>query len=371
MNRNQKTFVTVLTISIFLIFGYIVFTKKENGVKPTNTVNKDIYVKTTQVEPSKNNVVFDGHGRVTSAKRINITPEVQGKLLAGDVVLKQGASFKAGTVLFRINNTEAALAIKAKKSSFLNRVANILPDIQIDFETEFDKWSKFFAQIEVDKPLPTFPSINNNQLKTFLATKNVLTDYYSILVDQERLSKYTIKAPFSGTFLSVNAEIGTSVSMGSPIATIINTSNLEVEIPLAKEEALLVNRGSKVVLTTEDNAEILGTVSRVSESVNANTQSLSVFVNTSTSNLYDGMYLQGKIIAKTIDNTIKAPIESIQPGDFVFCVVNNKIIKKNIDIAYRGNDYVLLTGIDKKSELVVEQNNSLKEGLTVKTISAL
>lgn len=371
MNRNQKTFVSVLTIGVLLIFGYVVLTKKENGVKQTNTVNKDVYVKTIQATPALNDVIFAGHGRVTSAKRINITPEVQGKLLAGDVPLKQGASFRKGSVLFRINNTEAALAMKAKKSSFLNRVANVLPDIQVDFEKEFDNWNTFFAQIEVDKPLPTLPTINNNQLKTFLATKNVLTDYYAILVDQERLSKYTIKAPFAGTFLSVNAEIGTSVSMGSPIATIINTSNLEVEVPLAKEEALLVNTGSKVILTTEDNVEIIGTVSRVSESVNANTQSLSVFVNASTSKLYDGMYLRAQIIAKSINNTIKAPIESVLDNNQVFCVVNNKLIKKQITIAYQGNDYVLLADIAKPVELVVEKNKNLSEGLSVKTISAL
>jgi len=371
MNRNQKTFVTVLTIGIVVIFGYVVLTKKENGVKPNNTINKEIYVKTIQATPGENNVAFAGHGRVTSSKKINITPEVQGKLLAGDVILKQGTSFRAGTVLFRINNNEAALAMKAKKSSFLNRVANILPDLQIDFASESEQWNKFFAAIEVDKPLPTLPNINNNQLKTFLATKNVLTDYYSILVDQERLSKYTIKAPFEGTFLSVNAEVGTSVNAGSPIATIINTSNLEVEIPLAKEEALLVKKGSKVILTTEDNTEIMGTVSRVSESINANTQSLSVFVSTSTNVLYDGMYLNAQIIAKTVANTVKAPIEALQDGNFIYFVANNKLMKQAVKVAYQGNDYLLLTGINKANELVVEKNKNLSEGLTVKTIPVL
>lgn len=287
------------------------------------------------------------------------------------MALKTGTAFRAGDVLFYINNTEVKLALQAKKSNFLNRVATVLPDIQIDFESEFDTWYRFFSKLEADKNLPALPTIKNNQLKTFLATKNVLGDYYSILVDEERLNKYTIVAPFSGTILSVNAEIGTAINPGSPVATIINTSNLEVEIPLPKDQAKMVNIGSKVILHTEDKKELIGTVKRVGESINVSTQSLSVFVSTNTLGLYDGMYLTAEIIAKSLDNTIKAPVTALQPAGNIMHVTNNKLVKHDVEILYQGNDYVLLKGVNSPIALVVEKVTNINEGATVKTISGL
>jgi membrane fusion protein (multidrug efflux system) len=371
MNSNQRTFVTALSIGILLIFGYVIFSKPAELEKPKSKINTDVYVRTIQVKPSTNSISFSGHGRVTAARRINIVTEVQGKLLAGGVALKTGTAFKKGDVLFKINNTEMRLALQAKKSNFLNRVANILPDLQIDFESDFETWNRFFNSIEPDKNLPSIPKIKNSKLKTFLATKNVLSDYYSILVDEERLTKYAITAPFAGTILTVNAQIGTAINPGSPVATIINTSNLEVEIPLPKDQAKMINIGSKVVLQTESKEELIGTVKRVGESININTQSLSVFVSTNTSKLYDGMYLSAEIIAKSMDNTMKAPTSALQLDGKVLMVNNNKLNSRAVNILYQNNDYMILKGIDKPIELVVEQINNQTDSMTVKTISGL
>lgn len=371
MNKNQRTFVLMLSVGIILIFGYVIFSQPEENVKPKTEQKQSIYVKTVKVKPSTNNIVFKGHGRVSSSRRINLAPEVQGKLLSGSVTLKQGTRFKAGDLLFRVKNTEAALALQAKKSSFLNRVASILPDIQIDFESQFNQWQAFFNAIEVDKTLPALPLVKDKQLKTYLATKNVLTDYYGILVDEERLSKYNIYAPFSGTVVSVNAEIGTSVNPGTSVATILNTSNLEIEIPINKDNAKMIAIGNPVTLFDENNQQIEGMVSRISNNVNANTQSMSVFAITRDKKLADGMYLSAEIIADNIKNTVKVPVTSIQKNSQILTVTKGKIAPAKASIAYQAKEYVLLKGFSSAVEIVAEPLSDYNQGTTVKTIPAL
>lgn len=69
-------------------------------------------------------------GRLISNHKVDISSEVQGKILKGDIPLKTGQAFKKGDLLFRVYDEEAKLALRAAKSRFLTSVANVLPDIK-------------------------------------------------------------------------------------------------------------------------------------------------------------------------------------------------------------------------------------------------
>ena len=58
-----------------------------------------------------------GHGRVVSTSSINVSAEVQGKIMTA-ISLKKGIHFKKGQPLFALNSSDAKLALKARKSDF-------------------------------------------------------------------------------------------------------------------------------------------------------------------------------------------------------------------------------------------------------------
>ena len=155
------------------------------------------YVKAEEIKYSTIVSPVSAPGRVSSISEIDVIAEASGKILVSNIPLKKGASFSKGDLLFTIYPDEAKLNLKSKKSQFLNSIANLLPDIKIDYEEYYGSFKNFFNSINVSKPLPNFPEFKNEKLQIFLASRNVLSDYYGILRDELQLSRHSIVAHFN------------------------------------------------------------------------------------------------------------------------------------------------------------------------------
>src|SRR5690606_2202940 len=115
-----------------------------------------------------------------SSRNITLTSEAQGVLQLGGFELKPGGTFSQGQLLFKVNDNEAQLALKARKSIYLNLVASVLADVKIDFPDSYSSWQNFLEKIDVQLSLPELPEIKTSKERTFLASRNVLSEYYTI-----------------------------------------------------------------------------------------------------------------------------------------------------------------------------------------------
>lgn len=357
MTKRQ---VIILAVSVFLLL-LIVFQlatgKKGGPEEETKKVDNKKYVKVHKINNDTVDIFVNGFGRVASSRNINLTAEVQGVLQQGGVLFKPGQAFSQGQLLFKINDKEAQLALKARKSGFLNLVATILPDIKIDFPNNANAWQTFLDNIELDKSLPELPNFSSNKEKTFLAAKNILAEYYNIKGDEERLKKYNIYAPFSGTILTVNSEVGAIVSPGTPIATIIKTVALEVAIPVDPKDVSLIKIGNKVELLSEDKKQKWeGQVSRISQNINTNTQSVDVYINvlSDTESLYNGMYVEANIAANYVTNADEIPRRSFLNDMNVYTVVDSMLIKRRPTIVKSNMSSMVIKGLEDGELVVIE-----------------
>jgi hypothetical protein len=132
---------------------------------------------------------------------VNLSSEVPGRIVAVGVPLKVGQRFKKGDLLIQIYDTDARMDLQAKKSQFLNKLAQSLPDIRIDYNGRFDAWMNFFNAIDLEKDLPALPEITTGKEKVFLASRNILGDYYSIKSSEVRLAKLSSQASWNCRFL--------------------------------------------------------------------------------------------------------------------------------------------------------------------------
>jgi hypothetical protein len=172
------------------------FTAIVFGDRDTSFVNVLAKPVLNEIKP----IVAAGFGKVISSSMINISSEVQGAINA-NISLKKGTKFKKGQLLLSINNQDVKMALQARKSGYLTLLTSILPDLKLDYNENFDAWLKFFSSFEVDKPLPPLPETKSFKEKNFVISRNVYSEYYNILSDQERLKKYSIYAPFNGSVL--------------------------------------------------------------------------------------------------------------------------------------------------------------------------
>lgn len=372
---NKRLLITIgLILVLIAIAGFLSqYFASQKTPPPQSEKKADKYfVKAKPVKYNQQTVMVKASGRVVSRRVVDLVSEVQGQILGADVTLKKGISFKEGDVLARVFKQDRVYSLQALKSNYLNILASSLPDIKIDYPEVYKQWQDFFNTIDINKPLPALPEINNNQLKVFLASRNLLSNYYNILSQDEVLKKYTITAPFDGTFTEVLLEKGSIVNPGSRIARMIRTDVLEVEVPVPATDARYLREGDKVTLTTEDKSNTYeGSISRKAAFIDQNTQSQSVFVNVKNDDKHSvlqGQYLLAMMKGKILDRAMELPRNAVFDGNSVYVVVEGKLHETSLDIHKLNDKTLLFSGVDEGVMIVTEPLINAKEGTPIEIL---
>jgi RND family efflux transporter MFP subunit len=272
-------------------------------------------------------------------------------------------------VLFTIYPDEAALALKSRKSRFLNILANLLPDLTIDYPEKEQVFREFFNAVDLDKRLPDFPDIENEQLRIFLASRNVLSEYYEIKRDELRLNRHTIVAPFEGTYKDVYLESGAYTNMGGRVAHIIRTDLLELEVPLERFDARWVQVGDRATIHS-DNRDITweGVVVRKNQFVDVDNQSQGVFIrvrNNKNKPLLAGEYLRAGFPGQPVEEVMEVPRNVVFNTNEVFIVNDDRLHKRTINIVKVNEKTLLFKGLKEGEMLVMQPLINVQEGTKV------
>jgi RND family efflux transporter MFP subunit len=349
----------------------MVFLAKFKDVK-TNKVEvvSAKYVSAIPVVYKASNTSFLSYGKVISAQSINLVAEASGKLMPGKVSLKKAIHFSKNDLLFQIDNSDARLTLIAQKSDFMNLISASMAEIKYDYPDSFQSWENYLQQLDVNKSLTILPETKSKKEKAFISNKKILSAYYSIKSAEEKLSKFSFYAPYNGSIADLKVEIGTVVAAGTNIGRIIRTDEMEVEIPVKAEMISWVQKGMSVILSSQDKkSQWNGTVQRISDFIDVNTQSVLVFVkiipNTS-SQLLEGMYLTADFKTKILQEVMELPRKSLVGNDKVYVFQNGKLVLKTILLHKLTNDTFFFSGLEK-DELVVNENLiNVVEGAEVK-----
>ena len=359
MNIRKFTFGAVILIFIGTVsyFSMVYLTSLKKIPKPAQVVKNVPLVKTQKIIYSDIPVSIISKGRLSSNHKVDLISEVQGKILPGKVALKAGQSFQSGDMLYSIYDEEAKLSLRASKSRFLTSVANVLPDIKYDFEQNYTAWLAFFDAIDLKKKLPELPEVKSEQEKIYLAGRNIFNDYYTIQSSEIRLAKYQVFAPFKGSFSAVYFQEGSIANPGTRIASIIRTDLLELEVSVEVKQVKWLKIGKPVDIYMNNEIITRGKVCRISEFVDAKTQSVLVYVsvpNTGKPKLFDGMYLDAHFNGFSLSHVMKVPRSSVFNFDEIFLVENDKLKKTRVDIVKVEQNYLYFSGPAENSLMAIE-----------------
>jgi len=358
---NKRKWIIIGSIAAIIILAVVIMGAL-SGMKPEaeKKEKEDIkrYVKATIVKYDDITSEFKETGRVASQSSIDLSPEVRGKILQGQVSLKKGQSFRKGQLLLKIYSQEAQLALKSRKSRFLNSLANILPDLKMDYKESYGTWLKFFEEVDINKSIPKLPEIRSNKEKIFLASRNILGDYYAIRSEEIMLSKYYLYAPFNGSFTAVYAEPGAIANPGVRIASMIRTDKLELEVPLEAANIKFIKKGQTVnIISAADNEEFKGRIIRISDFVDPATQSVSVFIDISgkkKSRVYQGEYMTAVFSDITLSEAMEIPRDAVFNQNEIFTIINGKLKKKAVKILKFNDETLIINGLKEGTEIVTE-----------------
>jgi len=368
---KTKFLYTIAAIALLVISLFI--TSKLIMSKPVTKANKQSENLLNVKAGTATNADYDSNvkyrGRISSYENVSLSAEVSGKIMQGDVPFKTGQAFKENDLLIQIYNEDVKASLMSGKSNFLRTISNILPDINFDFPDEYDKWKSFFANINIEKNLPKLPETKTEKEQIFLASKGVLTEYYSLRQKEINLKKYSIYAAFNGSFKTVSREIGSVANMSAELASVIRTDKLEVIVPVLPEDAKFIQVGNQVQLIGSCTSET-GKVSRIADFVDASTQSINIYIDympSSKNSFFTGEFIdvEFKISKKT--SGIKIPREALLDNNQVYVIQNEQLKLKSIEIERILDDHIIISGIKDGETIVMESLADVSEGTKVIT----
>lgn len=318
------------------------------------------HLEAMRVTNTAEEIRVSGYGTLSSYNTVDLAAEIQGKLYAGNKALKPGMHFKKGDLLFRIDDSEARYSIRARKSTFINLLANILPDIKVDYHSEYKKWSDYMESIKLNESLPTLPAWNSEKEKVFLSTRNVLTEYFNIKSQEEQLKKYTVHAPFSGMISEVYMPEFSFVNPGAKIIKVVQTGNYEIPVAVPVSQLDMVKVGTKCTIYSTDGTERGGgSVVRISEVINRTTQSVTVYVkpgNDKDADYIEGEYLLVKIDAELTQNGCLIPRSSVHDGQvYVYSKTDSLLNKKPVQILNENEQGLFVSGISDSDTIIIQE----------------
>ncbi len=368
----QRKIIVIISIIVILGVSFMAMNYFESQKEsPETEIPEDVArkVKTTAVNYEQVSYVISSTGRLGSQSYVDIISEVQGEILPGNVPMKKGQRFRKGELLVKIYDEITDYNLKAAKSRFQNSIANILPDFKIDYPEDYQKIKDFFDALKIYEPLPELPEITSDQQRIFLASRNILNDYFSIKSSEIQLGKHRIYAPFNGTFTEVMLEVGSIANPGSRLARIINTGMLELEVPIPVDDVKWINKGDKVMVNAEDGSgEWMGTVVRKADYVDRNSQSVSIFIsveNNPKDPLYEGQYLRASFDGEITGNAMEIPRRAVFNSNMVYVVVDSTLRKSEINILKINQESIIFNGIENGVHVVIEPLINVVEGTKV------
>ena len=355
----------VVLIGAFALSRFLSQQKDPPRPKVAGTTVKA--VDTLQVHLSSVPTTLSVQGELSAYDKIDLFSEVTGTLEKTERPFKVGTYFPKGAVLIKVKQEEAKLSLLSQKSSLLNAVTQLMPDLKIDYPESYQHWKAYLDSFEVEAPIQTFPEPVSDQEKYFIASRDLYSQYYTIKSQEERLDKYTLYAPFSGVITAASINPGAVVRTGQKLGELMSTGRYELEATVALRDLKYISTGNPVELYSEDiEGSWNGKIRRISDQVDAGTQTVRLFISVNGSDLKENMYLRGDIVASNIDSAFALPRNLLHDQHGVFVVRDSVLRLQTVDVLKINDESAIIRGIEAGTPILAQPIPDAFDGMKVR-----
>lgn len=345
-------------IAIILLATLFLASCDDEGKDLTKDISVPVSV--TEITPGSLEEYISTTGTVNPVKEVTIKSDISGRYqlsrnpktgkpyMLGDYV-------KSGAQVIHIEDEEYENNIKIKSL-----------ELQLEISKQvFDKQKSLYKKGGV-----TLSELKNSEIE-FINSK------YSYEDALLRLKKMSIRAPFSGIIVElpyVTSE--TKIDATTELFTLMDYSNLLMDLNLAVKNIEMVNVGQKVRIMnyTIPDDTLTGIISQLSPAIDPQSRSFKAIVKINNKELLlrPGMFAKGEIIVASKDSIIVIPksiIQSKQRGNTVFVIDKGLAQERIITFGLENPEYVeVISGLETKEKIVNKGFETLRNNSKVKVI---
>nr|WP_299387843.1 HlyD family efflux transporter periplasmic adaptor subunit [Allomuricauda sp.] len=353
----------VIFLSIFL--ARMIAGSKTNRRPPSQKVVKTVFVDT--VKNTTIPIVVPANGNLRAKKRVELFSEVQGVFRSGSKLFRTGQEYNSGQTLIRIDANEYYASVQSAKSNLYNLLTSIMPDLRLDYPEIYPKWLQYLNGFDLDKTTPKLPGMDSEKEKFFVSGRGIISSYYNVKNLEQRLSKYTISAPFNGVLTDALVTEGTLIRVGQKLGEFISTGVYELEVSVSKTYGDYLTVGKQVELSNlEKTTKYQGKVARVNGRVDQNSQTITVYIEVSGDHLKEGQYLEANLEAREEPNAIEVDRSLLLENNQLFVVRDSILDVIDVQPVYFSDKKVVLKNVPNDEVIVSKAVTGAYTGMVVK-----
>ena len=283
-------------------------------------------VEVTEVTPKSYRVLIHALGTVKAAQSVDLSAQVSGEVIEVNERLRPGERFRKGELIARIDPVDFELALRQKQAEL----------IQAQSDLALERGQQAIARREYEL---FGEDINGTDLALLLrvpyynaARAKVEAAEASVEKAQLDLNRTRIVAPFDALIQSRSVSLGSQLSIGSKVATLIDTQRFWIEATLTPGQLPWIRHdvnASEVSITPRNGKQRfpLGTVKTVLADVAAEGRMARIIIEVPKP--YDAgvgtPLLLNDIVSVTIkgklmENVVAIPRADVHEGNRIWCL---------------------------------------------------
>jgi RND family efflux transporter MFP subunit len=227
MRRVLQIALPIAVLAAGCAGGYAIWVAKPEA-KPVEPPRILPQVRVLEVASLDHPVTVASQGNVVARARIDLVPQVTGKVVEVSPNLIEGGSFHAGDELLRVDATDYELAVVRQRAE-VRRAEFLLMQEKAEAEVARREWEELGQGGEADPLVLREPQVAQAEAEAAAARA-------ALEQAELELSRTTLTAPFDGRVLTESVDKGQYVVAGSPLATLYATDRFEVRLPIDDRE---------------------------------------------------------------------------------------------------------------------------------------
>lgn len=290
-------------------------------------------------------------GTLQSEESVQVSSEITGRIT--EILLTEGAPVKAGDVMVRLDD---ALAVAE------------VDDAQARYN---------LAQGNLGRANSLAKSGNVTERARDEATTNAETARAALELSKVRLSKHTIRAPFSGIAGIRKVSPGAYIAAGDPIVNLEKIDTLKIDFKLPELFLAQVKTGQTVEITVDalPRRTFAGTIYAIDPHLDINGRALNIRARLENPELVlrPGLFARVRVKGQVTRNVVVIPESAVVPrGEekIVYRVENGQALEAKVTLGNRNAGLVeVLDGLAADATVVTAGQQKLKDGSPVEIVT--
>jgi RND family efflux transporter MFP subunit len=375
-------------LPIAIVGAAVVISIAMNLLKPApvqaEAPDTAVAVKTLILQRTQAVLSVESQGTVAARTRTSLVSEVSGRVLKVSPHFVVGGTFNRGDLLLELDPTDYEVGLQRAKANLISMNAQLTFEQARAVQAE-KEWGM------TGRPAEEAPLLALRKPYLEEARANVLQAEAEVKQAKLKLSRASIRAPYTGMVAAKGVDIGQYVAVGAPLGETFAIDFAEVRLPLTKRDLSMMNSFStadknshlEVILrgSIDDNikqwqAKLVrseGVISEQNRALYVVVQVDDPYVRLKSDSptarfpLFMGTFVTATIGGKTINDAFAIPRHALLEGSKVALVDAEQRLRLQAVEPIFGDDqfYYVSSGLENGDELIVSAMGLPIEGMKV------